>query len=657
MATSTQATSSERDASQHVISQTPTVEEKVGGAGDFSKFSKRKTIWSPYSTDFNRIVRHPYKGEGTKESPYLVTWLPGKEDEENPLNIPHFQKWVLAVFVSVATLAVALASSAYSGAVESIATELGGSSTVITLGVSLFVLGFALGPLIWAPLSELLGRRNLFLFTYAMLTLWNSVAAASQTLAQLLVFRFLAGAFGSSPLANAGGTLADVFQARERGLAMAVFALAPFMGPALGPITGGFLGESAGFRWVEGFLGIFSGVILLIGVFLYTETYAPLLLRRRAQKLSAATGKHYISQLDAGKGDVTFKKQFLTSLGRPWLLLVYEPIVLLLSLYTAVVYAILYSFFSAFPIVFQQVRGWSPGIGGLAFLGILVGMLIAIAYVVFYVNPDYIKAVDKHGGITAPPEVRLKGALVGAPLLIVGLGAFAATNVPSIHWSAPIILSSPFGFAMVLIFLSLQNYLIDAYLIYAASVLAANSVIRSLLGAAFPLFTPYMYHPGPACPTETCGIHVGPAIAGGIALLFLPAPYIFYKRGAEIRKRCRYAAEANKLLEQMLQAGKSNNNEKDAQSQSSNDDGDDFSEGIPADIEQGRENAELQREQKEAIASPPAPQAAADQEQLKENADTSNTRSPARRQRRNTRTSGSNGFQELNLQYSHHSVY
>lgn len=604
-------------------------------SNDLSQYTNRKTPWSPHSTDFNEIVAHPYKGEGTKESPFQVVWLPN--DAENPLNMSEFEKWALAAFVSIATLAVALASSAYSGATISIKMELGGSSTVITLGVSLFVLGFALGPLIWAPLSELLGRRNLFLFTYAFLTLWNSVAAASQTLAQLLVFRFLAGAFGSSPLANAGGSIADVFTAKERGLAMALFASAPFLGPALGPITGGFLGESAGFRWVQGFLGIFSGVVLFLGIFMYRETYAPLLLRRRAKKLSKVTGKHYISQLDAGKGDETFLKQFMVSLGRPWLLLAYEPIVLLLSLYTAVVYAILYSFFSAFPIVFQQVRGWSPGIGGLAFLGILVGMIFAFAFVIFYINPDYIKAVEKNGGFFAPPEVRLKGALVGAPLLVLGLALFAATDFPSIHWSVPIILSSPFGFAMVLIFLSLQNYLIDAYLLYAASVLAANSVIRSLLGAAFPLFTPYMYNPG-GIGVAKYGIHIGPAIGGGIALLFLPAPFLFYKRGAAIRKKCKYAAEADKLLQRMLNAGKEQESKEET--------------GKSNDIENPSEDANkaVQQEQQtdEAIMQ--------NDEEI-EQTDDRIKRHASRSNRRNASGTGYQDGDQLSMQYSHHSVY
>ncbi|UZJ51472.1 hypothetical protein CBS101457_000792 [Exobasidium rhododendri] len=517
------------------------------------KWTNKKYPWSFHVTSFSRILAHEYEGSGSKEDPYLIHWI--HDDEENPTRKGEKEKWGLAVFVSFATLAVALASSAYTGATDSIAAEFGSSSTVITLGVSFFVLGFALGPLIWAPLSELYGRRNLYLISYSFLTLWNGVAAASPNMASLLVFRFLAGAFGSSPLTNAGGTIADVFAAKERGLAMAVFAAAPFMGPSLGPITGGFLGEKGGWKWVEGFLGIFSAVLLLLGFVMYSETYTPVLLRRRAKKLCEATGKHYISKLDEGK-DVSVKNQFKIALSRPWLLLIYEPIVLLLSLYVAIVYAILYSFFSAFPIVFQEVRGWSPGIGGLAFLGILVGMLMGIFYVVIYVNPVYSKVVDKHGGVTAPPEARLPPSMVGAPLLVIGLAGFAATDAPSVFWFVPIMFGAPFGAGMVLIFLSIQNYLIDSYLLYAASVLAANSVVRSVFGAAFPLFTPYMYHPGGDggnCPTESCGIHVGPAIAGALALLFLPFPFVFYRKGEAIRKKCKFSAEADKLLQTMLQ--------------------------------------------------------------------------------------------------------
>lgn len=206
---------------------------------------------------------------------------------------------------------------------------------------------------------------------------------------QVLVFRFMAGFFGSSPLANAGGTIADVLSANQRGLGMAIFASAPFLGPALGPITGGFLGLTAGWRWIEGFLAIFCGVIVILFSVAGSETYAPYLLRRRAGTLSAATGKVYRFRADA-KAPLNIVVLFKASLLRPWKFLIYEPIVIILTIYTALIYGVLYLNFSAYPIVFQQLRGWNTGVGGLAFLGILVGVLSSVFISIVCLFPNHI---------------------------------------------------------------------------------------------------------------------------------------------------------------------------------------------------------------------------------------------------------------------------
>ena len=109
-----------------------------------------------------------------------------------------------------------------------------------------------------------------------------------------------------------------------------------------------------------GFLTIFSGVLGAFGFLILPETYAPVLLRARAAKLSKFTGDVYIPRIDKGK--ITgLKHQFKVALTRPWALLFLEPIVFLLSLYMSIIYATLYSLFSAFPIVFQQGRGWNAG--------------------------------------------------------------------------------------------------------------------------------------------------------------------------------------------------------------------------------------------------------------------------------------------------------
>lgn len=264
-----------------------------------------------------------------------------------------------------ATLAVAFVSSAYSGGVREIETEFHVGDEVVTLGISLFVLGFAIGPLAWAPMSEIYGRQYLFFGTYAALTAFNAGAAGSQNIQTLLILRFFAGAFGSSPLTNSGGVIADMFPGSQRGLAMSVFAAAPFLGPTLGPIIGGFLGETEGWRWVEGLMAIFTGALWLIGAATIPETYAPVILRRRAQQLCKITGKVYRSRMEVESGKKTAAQEYKTALSRPWILLFKEPIVLLLSIYMAIIYGTLYMCFSAFPIVYQLERHWSPGVGGL----------------------------------------------------------------------------------------------------------------------------------------------------------------------------------------------------------------------------------------------------------------------------------------------------
>ncbi|KAK4893303.1 MFS siderochrome iron transporter 1, partial [Elasticomyces elasticus] len=300
-----------------------------------------------------------------------------------------------------------------------------------------------------------------------------------------------------------------MFAANDRGLAMSLFSAAPFMGPVLGPIVGGFLGEAEGWRWVEGLMAIFTGVLWIIGALVIPETYPPVLLRRRAKKLSEMTGKVYRSRGDAEAGPTTTAQVFKTSLSRPWILLFREPIVLLLSIYMAIIYGTLYLLFGAFPIVYQQNRGWSPGIGGLAFLGVAIGMIGAICYSIWD-NKRYVKVSDENDGF-APPETRLPPTMIGGICIPIGLFWFAWTNYPSIHWMVSIAAGVPFGFGMVLVFLGIMNYLIDSYTIFAASVLAANSVLRSLFGFAFPLFTTQLY--------SNLGIHWASTIPAFLALI------------------------------------------------------------------------------------------------------------------------------------------
>ncbi|KIW57825.1 hypothetical protein PV05_02383 [Exophiala xenobiotica] len=485
------------------------------------------------------VLNYHYKGSGTAEDPYLVEYIPF--DRRNPMEWPDWKKWFITLIVALATLAVSLVASAYSAAIPQIMQEFGCSEEIATLGTSFFVLGFCFGPTIWGPLSELYGRQILFFGTFAMVTTFNGAAVGAHSIATLTVFRFIAGTFGSSPLTNAGGVIADMFPASQRGLGMTVFAAAPFLGPALGPVIGGFIAENVGWRWVEGVMALYCGVFWIFGTLLVPETYAPVILMRRAKNLSKQTGKVYVSAIEHRQGKVTPTAAFKKAIVRPWALLFLEPIVLLISIWMAILYGTLFMLFGAFPIVFADGRHWSQGISGLAFLGVACGQIIGTIYA-FFDNRRY-QRLDKQYNGDAPPEARLPPALIAAIAIPIGMFWFSWTNSPSIHWIVCIIGTAPFGFGMVLAFLACVNYLIDAYTIYAASVLAGNAILRSLFATVFPLFTTYMY--------RNLGIHWASSIPAFLAAACVPFPFVFYKYGKQIRLKCKYAAHAHEVMSQI----------------------------------------------------------------------------------------------------------
>ncbi|GME43665.1 Major facilitator superfamily [Neofusicoccum parvum] len=500
------------------------------------------------------VLNWRYPGSGTQDDPYIVTWIEG--DAENPQNLSRTRKWIITALAGIQVLSVTFASSAYSGALHKVIEHFSVTTVVATLGMSTFVLGFALGPLVWAPLSELYGRRPIFLLSFAGMTAFNVGLIFSPNFAALAALRFLAGALGSSVMASSGGVIADVHAQRDRGVAMALFALAPGVGPVLGPIAGGFLGAAAGWRWVLGMVALFGGAVLVVSAAAVPETYAPVLLRRRAARLARLReGVHYRSAADAaGAAPLDVARVLWKSLSRPWVLLFVEPIVLLLSVYMAIVYGTLYMLFGAFPVVFQVDRGWSPGVGGLSFLGVMVGIFAAALWAVVD-NGRYARLCARHGGV-APAEVRLQSSMVGGVLLPVGLFWFAWTNYSSIHWIVPILAGSFFGAGMTLIMISILNYLVDAYTIFAASVLAANNALRSMFAAGFPLFTPTMY--------ANLGIHWASSVPAFLALACAPLPFLFYRYGAVIRKKCKYAAESAAFLEKTREQTRARNEESSA---------------------------------------------------------------------------------------------
>ncbi|KAF9562141.1 MFS general substrate transporter [Agrocybe pediades] len=458
-----------------------------------------------------------YLGSGTLQDPYVVDW--DLDDPEDPYNWPTVQRWNITAQLALTTFTVSFSSSSYSGGLAFTMRDLGISSNVAILGISLYVLGFALGPLLFASMGE----RVVFLVTLSLYTLFQVEGALGRNLGTLLSCRLLTGIFGSSPLTNAGGTVSDIWNFRERGLASAIYASVPFLGPVIGPIVGGFVVQNPNLDWHFNFwlMFIFSAISLIYGYFFTPETYAPVLLRRRATKLSGASNGriHYISIHDLHQPK-SFGQVIRTNLSRPFVFLVTEPIVLLLAVYIAVMYGTLYALFSGFPIVFQQHRHFSPGEGGLAFIGIGIGITAGTASQTIQ-NRIYWNSMAKSEDGRAPPEARLHMAILGGILAPIGLWWFAWTSAPSIHWIVPILAGIPFGTGISQILQSLTTYLMDAYNVYFASAIAATVVLRSICGAAFPLFSPSMF--------GALGDEWAMSVFACLATVCMPIPVLFWR--------------------------------------------------------------------------------------------------------------------------------
>ncbi|KAH7317498.1 MFS general substrate transporter [Rhizoctonia solani] len=442
-----------------------------------------------------------------KGHPFLVQF-DGPDDPANPKNWSRSFRWYITALGGVAVLNATFASSAPSGIEGQLIKEFN----------LLFVVGYCVGPLLWGPLSENYGRRPIFLIGFVVYTAFQIGSALAPNVASILIFRFLGGTFAACPLTNAGAIIADIWDADTRGKALAIFTLAPFAGPALGPTVAGYMSVAGvSWRWLFGVLAIFAGVCTIVLALTLPETYAPIILKKRAEKLRKSTGdERYFSAIE---------KQNCTGQS--------EPMLFSVTLYMSFIYGCVYLLFAAYPIVFTQGHHLNAGASGLMFLPLFGGGIVGVVvYLVFY-NPIYTKLIHKFAPRPVPPEYRLDMALLAAPLYAVSFFWFGWTSYPSISYFAPAFSGALSGFSIVLLFLSLFNYIIDAYLMYAASALAISTVVRSAFGAGFPLFATNMY--------EELNPRVASSILGAIAAAMIPIPFVLKKYGEQVRRKSKYA--------------------------------------------------------------------------------------------------------------------
>ena len=488
----------------------------------------------------SRPVAKPYRSHAIdpSERPYLnangfLDFAPG--DIENPKNWSVARRGYITVVAVLLVVNATFASSSPSGCLVGISKHFDVSEEAAGLVITLFLLGYCAGPLIFAPLSEFYGRRYVFYFTFTSYFAFNFLCAFANNFAALLVGRFLTGTFASAPLSNAPGVLADIWNPIERGNAMAVFSMMTFVGPALGPVVSGFLELKKDWRWTFYVLLWFAGITELL-MFTIPETLPSVVLINKARRIRAAKTPGFEDvKAPAEAFDRKLSSIFKVALIRPWKILV-DPISLLVAVYLSVVYALLYMLFTIYPIVFQQKRHWNSGVGELPLLGTAVGAVTG-AGIIFAVSTRDKKRLLQ--GYKGRPEDRLPVAMFGGCLFAVTMFWFAWTaEFNSIHWIVPTIAGTFLATSILLIFVAYLNYLTDSYLMYTASAMAANTICRSACGAAAPLFTQHMF--------DALGVGGGGSLIGGIATLLAPIPFIFYRYGESIRIRSKFAPTPEK---------------------------------------------------------------------------------------------------------------
>ncbi|GAA84884.1 caffeine resistance protein [Aspergillus luchuensis IFO 4308] len=377
----------------------------------------------------------------------VIDWS-GPDDPENPQNWSTFKKLFVSSLIWLLTFAIYIGSAIYTPGIPGVCEQFGVSRVAATLGLTLFVLGYGLGPMVWSPLSELppVGRSPTYVLTLFVFVFFQFAVIYATNFGMLLAFRFLTGFIGSPALATGAASMGDIWNPKMRDYMIIIWGAFAISAPVLGPLVGGFAAQAEGWKWTIWQLLWVSGFAWVLLFFFLPETFAPNILYRRARRVRQITGNsNYRCEAEIEVANMRKMDIIFEALVRPFELCFFEPIVLIMNLYIALIYGILYIWFEAFPIIFGEIHGFNTGQSGLAFLGILISTCAITIPCYFWWKWKYqAKHFDENWNIT--PERQLPPACVGCFALPISLFWFGWTGqFASVHWIVPIIASMLFA--------------------------------------------------------------------------------------------------------------------------------------------------------------------------------------------------------------------
>ncbi|GAM42177.1 hypothetical protein TCE0_043f15910 [Talaromyces pinophilus] len=448
--------------------QVPVFERKA-----FAKISDGET-----SDDTERC------SEASETKIAAVGWY-SDDDPDNPQNWSTQKKVFVSSLITLLTFSVYVGSSIVTPANTIIMEMYGVSTQAVSLSLSMYVLGYGIGPLFFSSISEMprTGRNLPYMTSFFLFLIVTIPAATTSSFPGFIVCRFLQGLMGAPVLATGGASATDLYGFHKVPYAMAAWSSGAFAGPALGPVMAAFAVSNSSWRWPMYELliaGVFSFIVLSLCL---PETSADTILLRRARRLRRLTKNSSLrSESEIKQGGVHILRTMGVYLTTPFRVTLLDPSVAFINVYTALNYSIIYSYFESFPRVYLNVYGFSIDSMGIIFTSLLIacaigaGIFVAIQFLIY--EPYTIK-----NGIGVP-EHRLVPGIYASAIAPVGILIFGWTAKAHIHWIVPTIGIVIFQSAVFIIGSIIFIYLALTYPRYSASLFAANTFMRSAVACA-----------------------------------------------------------------------------------------------------------------------------------------------------------------------------
>lgn len=457
-------------------------------------------------------------------------------DDENPLDWPQSYKWVIVALLSIMAFTVTFTCISVVPIANTIVDDLDhghASSSSSVLLVTIWELGEAAGPLLIAPLSELYGRYPVINIANALFTAFTVLAALSPTTGILIFARALTGvAVATNVLSPA--IVGDIFVSEKRGTAMSLISLAPLIGGAAGPAIAGAVAQTLGWRKVLWMSAVLAGACEVAFLLCFRETYRVEILKRKAARLRKETGNSALrSEFDAEEGGHSWQL-IGESVLRPLIVLKSSFALQILALFGSFTFTYFYIMSTSLPPILQQYYHFTPAATGFAFLSFSVGSTVSVVMCNVYLDKVYVKLRNMHQGV-GQPEYRLPFIILGSllfpfPVLVYGWATQWHLHV-AVLLSAVVIL----GAFLMLCFLPVMAYVVDAFGIYSASAVSAVIVTRCLMGTFVPLATEPL--------VSKFGYGWGFTVFAAISVTTIPIPISIFRYGYRWRQLSKYTRD------------------------------------------------------------------------------------------------------------------